>query len=323
MIQKRILVPDRLRRPPATGWSWVDRRFVREHADHLSREAVLLYFFLCRRGRPARAVVLRRRHAGRPAADAAAGLVQARDELLAHDLIAHEPPLTQVLSLPPPGQRRRSEPGQGLMQLGDILRQAIAIAAFRPGKEPAMNVALWAEIRRLAEIEKLSGRAISRRLHCSRHTVAAALELDAAAHAPRRHAAPACLDPYKDQDRRPAGQVSRTLGGAHPRGDRPRPRRLSPAASIVIRRYLRTIRPARGRVYQEVHYEPAQAMQVDWGECGRVQVGDHDPQGLGVRGRALLQPVDLHRVHPLAAQGRVLPRPGAMPSSSSAAVPAP
>ena len=41
-----------------------------------------------------------------------------------------------------------------------------------------MNVALWAEIRRLAEIEKLSGWAISRRLHCSRHTVAAALKLD-------------------------------------------------------------------------------------------------------------------------------------------------
>ena len=35
----------------------------------------------------------------------------------------------------------------------------------------------------------------------------------------------------------------------------------------------RADRPARGRVYQEVHYEPAQAMQVDWGECGRVQVG--------------------------------------------------
>ena len=40
-----------------------------------------------------------------------------------------------------------------------------------------------------------------------------------------------------------------------------------------MRRYLRKVRPARGRVYQEVHYEPAQAMQVDWGECGRVQVG--------------------------------------------------
>ena len=45
MFQKRILVPARLRRPPATGWSWVDRRFVREHADGLSREAMLLYFF--------------------------------------------------------------------------------------------------------------------------------------------------------------------------------------------------------------------------------------------------------------------------------------
>ena len=46
MIPKRILVPNRLRRPPATGWSWTDGRFVREHMDHLSREAVLLYFFL-------------------------------------------------------------------------------------------------------------------------------------------------------------------------------------------------------------------------------------------------------------------------------------
>ena len=38
-----------------------------------------------------------------------------------------------------------------------------------------MNVALWAEIRRLAEIEKLSARVISRRLHCSWRTVAQAL----------------------------------------------------------------------------------------------------------------------------------------------------
>jgi hypothetical protein len=41
-IPKRILVADRLRRPPATGWSWVDRRLLREHGDHLSREALLL-----------------------------------------------------------------------------------------------------------------------------------------------------------------------------------------------------------------------------------------------------------------------------------------
>ena len=45
-------------------------------------------------------------------------------------------------------------------------------------------------------------------------------------------------------------------------------------SATVVRRYLRKVRPARGRVYQEVHYEPGQAMQVDWGECGRVQVGN-------------------------------------------------
>jgi transposase len=42
----------------------------------------------------------------------------------------------------------------------------------------------------------------------------------------------------------------------------------------LVRRYLRKVRPARGRVYQEVHYEPAQAMQVDWGECGCVRIGN-------------------------------------------------
>ncbi len=126
MIQKRILVPARLRRPPATGWSWVDRRFVRERMAHLSREAVLLYSFLSAvadrhglsfYGDGTLAALLRM---------TLPALVQAREELLAHDLIAHEVRFTQVLSLPPPGQRRRDEPGQGLMQLGEILRQAIA-----------------------------------------------------------------------------------------------------------------------------------------------------------------------------------------------------
>jgi hypothetical protein len=126
MIPKRILVPDRLRRPPATGWSWIDGRFVRLHMDHLSREAVLLYFFLSAvadvnglsfYGDGTLATRLRM---------SLPNLLQARDELLAYDLIAHEPPLTQVLSLPARCQRRRSEPGAGLVQLGDVLRRVIA-----------------------------------------------------------------------------------------------------------------------------------------------------------------------------------------------------
>jgi hypothetical protein len=126
MTRKPILVPTRLRRPPATGWSWVDRRFVREHMAYLSREAVLLYFFLSAvadkhglsfYGDGTLATLLRM---------TLPALIQARDELLGRDLIAHEVRFTQVLSLLPPSQRRPGEPGQGLMQLGEILRQAMA-----------------------------------------------------------------------------------------------------------------------------------------------------------------------------------------------------
>jgi len=93
MTEKRLLVPQRLRRPPVTGWSWVDRRFLREHGDQL-------------RLRLTQQV-----------------LEQARQELLDRDLIAHQLPLVQVLSLATPGVSRRPEPGQGLLVLGDILRQ--------------------------------------------------------------------------------------------------------------------------------------------------------------------------------------------------------
>ena len=122
-----ILVPARLRRPPQTGWSWVDRRFVREHAAHLSRDAVLLYFVLCAvadqhglsfYGDATMAALVRM---NLPA------LMAARDELLARDLIAQETRFTQVLSLPPPGQHRWSESGQGPMPLGEILRQIAAL----------------------------------------------------------------------------------------------------------------------------------------------------------------------------------------------------
>jgi transposase len=132
-----------------------------------------------------------------------------------------------------------------------------------------MNVALWAEIRRLSEIEKLSGRAIAQRMHCSRHTVADALNLQqppTSAPTPRQ----SLLDPYAER--------IKELLARHPdlsaiRIREELARQGYAGSATILRRYLRKIRPARGRVYQEVHYEPAQAMQVDWGECGQVQVG--------------------------------------------------
>ena len=126
MIRKRILVPDRLRHPPATGWSWVDRRFLREYADRLSHDAVLLYLFFAavsdRHGLSYYADVTLAARLRLPvsAVDAA------REELLARDLIAHQPPFIQVLSLPPNPVQRREEPGQGLIRLGDLFRQVAA-----------------------------------------------------------------------------------------------------------------------------------------------------------------------------------------------------
>jgi transposase len=134
-----------------------------------------------------------------------------------------------------------------------------------------MNVALWAEIRRLSEIERLSARAISERLHCARRTVVAALALS---QPPTKGVSPrvSLVDPYVDQIQallakypdlsavRIHEEISRGPNGYR-------------GSVIVLRRYLRTIRQTPGRIYQEVHYDPAQAMQIDWGECGRVPVG--------------------------------------------------
>ena len=135
-----------------------------------------------------------------------------------------------------------------------------------------MNIGLWAEIRRLTEIEKLSGRAISRRLRCSRYLVAAGSSWIGP---PARQATlrTSLLDPHQPKIDallakypnlsavRVHEEIARGLDGYT-------------GSVITVRRYLRKVRPASGRVYQEVHYEPAQAMQVDWGECGRVRIGN-------------------------------------------------
>ena len=119
MIHKQILVSDRVRRPPTDGWSWIDRRFLREHAPRLSHEAIVLYFFLAAvsdkdglsfYGDASIAVRLRMGEVV---------VVRARDELVAADLVAYRAPLAQVLSLPVATVPRR---GGGLASFGEILR---------------------------------------------------------------------------------------------------------------------------------------------------------------------------------------------------------
>ena len=130
MIHKQILVPSRVRRPPPDGWSWIDRRFLREHAPRLSHEAIVLYFFLAAvsdkdglsfYGDASIALRLRMEETI---------VVAARDELVAADLVAYRAPLAQVLSLPAATIQRR---GGGLAQFGEILR---SLASPSPQTDP-------------------------------------------------------------------------------------------------------------------------------------------------------------------------------------------
>lgn len=107
-IRKHVLIADRVRRPPREGFSWIDRRFLREQASKLTGDAILLYFFLAavsdKHGLSfysdsSIAVCLRMREEH---------VAAAREDLLTHDLVAFEPPLTQVLSLPR-GRVQRSD----------------------------------------------------------------------------------------------------------------------------------------------------------------------------------------------------------------------
>lgn len=134
-----------------------------------------------------------------------------------------------------------------------------------------MKVSLWAEIRRLHEIEHLSGRAIVRRLHCCDKTVAKALAM---AQPPTGKPQPrgSILNRYRLQ--------IEALIAKYPHVSAVRVQEeIAKGAEGyrggvgLVRCYLRQIRPARGRVYQEVFYEPGEAMQVDWGDCGRLMIG--------------------------------------------------
>jgi hypothetical protein len=117
-IEKRILAPQRVRHPPRDGFSWLDRRFVRDYAPSLSREAQLLYYFLAavadKNGLSyyKDETLCQRLDLDLPV------LSQARDALLHRDLIAWQPPLTQVLSMPIP-----PPPCPEPVSMGTILRR--------------------------------------------------------------------------------------------------------------------------------------------------------------------------------------------------------
>jgi hypothetical protein len=123
--------PKRLRVIPSSGFSWIDRRFVRDgFLERLPAEASLLYFFLAAvsdaqglsfYSDPAIAKLLRLDHEQ---------IVQSRARLISAALILYRYPLYQVLPLPEvarekfePRAKVRERPAGDPTLLADILEE--------------------------------------------------------------------------------------------------------------------------------------------------------------------------------------------------------
>ena len=137
-VKKRPIDPGRLRNIPPEGFSWIDRRFVREEfIDRLPLEAISLYFFL---------LAVADAHGLSFYADPTISrkleldpeeLSQARARLVDADLILYRYPLYQVLALP---EKRQAPPlrspssarprrGGDPLSLGEILQLAMKKAS--------------------------------------------------------------------------------------------------------------------------------------------------------------------------------------------------
>lgn len=100
-VKKVPIKTDRIRQIPRSGFSWIDRRFVRnKHINALPREAIILYFFLTTvaddKGMSFYADPTVRQILKLEQQD----LLYARNRLVKASLIAYRYPLYQVLELP-------------------------------------------------------------------------------------------------------------------------------------------------------------------------------------------------------------------------------
>jgi hypothetical protein len=100
-MQKRLLVPSRVRRVPRQ-FSWVDQRLVRDrHITRCDPEALALYLFLVTVADAQGLSFYADASIGRLLSLPTQRLEQAREGLVGAGLIAYEAPLYQVLALEP------------------------------------------------------------------------------------------------------------------------------------------------------------------------------------------------------------------------------
>lgn len=134
-VVKKPIDPERIRAIPPEGFSWIDRRFVRDgFLEELPRETILLYFFLVSVSDSKGLSFYADPTISRLLELSAEELSQARSRLIGAGLILYRHPLYQVLPLPcarPPSQaasvpppRRGGEPLSIGQFLASLAREA-------------------------------------------------------------------------------------------------------------------------------------------------------------------------------------------------------
>jgi transposase len=126
----------------------------------------------------------------------------------------------------------------------------------------------YLKIHHLAQVEKLKSCQIARRLDLHEQTVAAWL-LRPTYQARKSQPRGSKLDPFKsmilrwiDQHDYSAQQILEKLRFIGYAGGR-----------TILTDYLREVRPKPQPAFLKLHFEPGECAQVDWGECGKLQVG--------------------------------------------------
>jgi transposase len=135
-----------------------------------------------------------------------------------------------------------------------------------------MDAELWAAIRRLFEIEKLSQSAIAARLRLHRQTVRQALASPEGPPPDRRHGiSRGRLEPYKSylQSRLkeyPELSGAKLMIEIQKMG--------YPGGYTVLKDYLQTLRPKKREAFLRLETLPGEYAQVDWANVGRVLIGN-------------------------------------------------
>lgn len=132
-VKKTPIDPERIRKIPSDGFSWIDRRFIRDRfIEELPPEAILLYFFLVAVSDAKGLSFYADPTISRILKIDAGQLVGARDRLVNANLILYQYPLYQVLPLTDRAQRpavrfsiKEKSPSNGdFLSIADILKTA-------------------------------------------------------------------------------------------------------------------------------------------------------------------------------------------------------